>query len=810
MALAKSLFQQNRRHPLERLHSSSSAQDLTCEYASASPVVCLAAHESGVCALVAKQTIELLSLDSTQLTPLGTCKANQYIPTRAKWQPRGAKLAVADSSGSFHLYTMHPPARLLYSRSCANTGRALRSLSFCNEQPQLLLTAGSDGSTKLWDLRTPLKQAMHTFARAQDVARECAFQPRSELVFATIYDSGVVQRWDIRARAPDVRLNAHQQGLSLTWHPTRNVLASGGRDRLAHVWNMDRPSEKPEYSVQTPSTVSQLHWLPACDPSELHVGSHDEASLLRARLVCAGRPGGVGVLRQTYSVYELGHPYVPLYTVETHTGTVTDLAVVGPHLVVSAGADSRVVQTDLRYEPLVQQNLAPAVVAWPSWDTPAVSVTDKVADEPLRRQSSPGILGGGSGASSVSGTLPMGITPRRTPLMRNSVSPVSLSSSPTASTSYGSPSTPSFLAPPAPSRRHSAFGSSALPTLASQIPDAVTTERYVAEIELPLGNESVDATFSQTLLFTRKPAQSFPDACRQNAETMLQLEQFKLAEMWQMLRVAISDSEARFLERLPNTHERQLARQWFAGEGDCEEPVLVEEELALFDDEEVADDDADWLPSMSTRRARRSTCATTSSTRTRLHFVESDAFRGVKTKYRDFVHGATLPWDLLPLLRAFLCRVVSTGSYITATALLTMFRHLPFLYERINAREIMHGGVLALQRNSAWVSATSVLKLLPLIKEIHWGLELPPPPDLVCHRCLHSLRENAASSQETVQLWYCARCRAALDGCSLCMRVIRGLCRVILECGHRVHLHCWDAWKLEGIGECPSGCGQRI
>ena len=328
--LGKTLYPGSR-NPSRRQDSfvaPSTSTNFTCEYQSANPLVCMAAHpDEPLVALVSKQQLELVqlrvaledSISVAKLNKLSKLKSKSVMPTRARWQSRKSpnpKLAIADSGGVFNVYETQNGALTLVGSSCG-AGRAMKSLSFNTEQPNLLITAASDGSARLWDLRTALKLPLQTFTRARDVAREIEFQPESDSKFAVIYDSGVVQRWDLRQRSSaDVKLNAHQQGLSLAWHPSLNYLATGGRDNLVQVWNMSLVSEQPEMGVQTPSTVSQLFW---------QSGVTD--SLQTSRVVCVGRPIESNAMRSTYSVYELDKPYVPLYTVESHTDAVTDIVV---------------------------------------------------------------------------------------------------------------------------------------------------------------------------------------------------------------------------------------------------------------------------------------------------------------------------------------------------------------------------------------------------------------------------------------------------------------------------------------------------
>jgi len=74
--------------------------------------------------------------------------------------------------------------------------------------------------------------------------------------------------WDIRSpKTWECQYLAHNgPALCVDWHREhRHWLASGGRDKLVHVWDMSHSSKLITlYTVQTIAGVAKLRWRPTC------------------------------------------------------------------------------------------------------------------------------------------------------------------------------------------------------------------------------------------------------------------------------------------------------------------------------------------------------------------------------------------------------------------------------------------------------------------------------------------------------------------------------------------------------------------
>ena len=169
--------------------------------------------------------------------------------------------------------------------------------------PACFLSAGQDGKLMLWNMNSQ-EPGLVMEGRA-DGARDVQFALGNENVFASSFDNGSVQTWDVRnPRAPVLRIAAHQRNaLSIDWHPVfHNLLVSGGSDKQIRVWNTDSP-QTPLYKVQAPEPLSRVKWRPGYDYQLCSVShSHDN----------------------NLYIWHIAEPYLPQFVFRGHTSLVTD------------------------------------------------------------------------------------------------------------------------------------------------------------------------------------------------------------------------------------------------------------------------------------------------------------------------------------------------------------------------------------------------------------------------------------------------------------------------------------------------------
>ncbi|KAF9203163.1 WD repeat-containing protein 24 [Haplosporangium sp. Z 27] len=143
----------------------------------------------------------------------------------------------------------------------------------------------------------------------KDSVREVQFNPVSLNDFVAGYESGNIQRWDIRSLSiSEKKFMAHAGNVSsLEYHPNGRFLASsgGGRDKSIKIWDMEDENEKRKeiHIISTIQYASKIHWRPN-KPYQLAASFKDEV---------------------TVQIFDVRRPFVPLHVLTQHDRDATCL-----------------------------------------------------------------------------------------------------------------------------------------------------------------------------------------------------------------------------------------------------------------------------------------------------------------------------------------------------------------------------------------------------------------------------------------------------------------------------------------------------
>uniref|UniRef100_A0A8C9IYG6 GATOR2 complex protein WDR24 n=1 Tax=Panthera tigris altaica TaxID=74533 RepID=A0A8C9IYG6_PANTA len=159
--------------------------------------------------------------------------------------------------------------------------------------------------------------------------RDVQFSIRDYFTFASTFENGNVQLWDIRRPDRCERMFTAHNGpvFCCDWHPEdRGWLATGGRDKMVKVWDMTTHRAKEVHCVQTIASVARVKWRPEC----------------RHHLATCSM-----MVDHNIYVWDVRRPFVPAAMFEEHRDVTTGIAWRHPHdpsFLLSGSKDSTLCQ----------------------------------------------------------------------------------------------------------------------------------------------------------------------------------------------------------------------------------------------------------------------------------------------------------------------------------------------------------------------------------------------------------------------------------------------------------------------------------
>lgn len=241
----------------------------------------------------------------------------------------------ADSTTSKASYQLHE-----YNTS-------INSLGLNPHATHMLLSGNSAGVAKTWDMRSSNKKPLAQFVKNGDICRELKVSPFDSTKFAMIYDSGVVQRWDIRNPSqPERRMNAHaQRGLTLDWHDEFDYIVTGGRDKQIQMWNMaaGEQGRVPDHVINTPNGVHKVRW-------------QQQAFNPKSILDCDIASSSMDLYDYRVHIWSPRRKYIPRIVIEDHEARLTEVQWKSGTQLWTAARDNKFIQRDISYEePVISQ-----------------------------------------------------------------------------------------------------------------------------------------------------------------------------------------------------------------------------------------------------------------------------------------------------------------------------------------------------------------------------------------------------------------------------------------------------------------------
>ncbi|CAJ0892174.1 1588_t:CDS:10, partial [Entrophospora sp. SA101] len=264
-----------------------------------------------------------------------------------------SKIATAASNGSIVIWDIEN-GRSKIDQKIDDHKRAVNRICFSPLQGSSLLSASQDCTMKLWDLRD-LERAMNTFQGRCEGVRDVQFNSMNQYEFAAAFDNGTIQKWDIRKPVVHLRkYNAHIGSvLSIDWSFDGRIIASGGRDKIIRIWDMNSESRKPKDTIYTMSGISYIRWRPNY-PNEIASCS----SLTDVRVF----------------VWNVKRPYIASCFFETHEEVPTGILWHDPDVLWSCSKDKYFIQQYIKGSRRPLDLLSKCGIGWSVYDQLAFTV----------------------------------------------------------------------------------------------------------------------------------------------------------------------------------------------------------------------------------------------------------------------------------------------------------------------------------------------------------------------------------------------------------------------------------------------------
>lgn len=191
--------------------------------------------------LAGRQGLLIVDLESPFGAPRSLPYFSRWEVSETQWNPHASRdtwIATTCNHKALIWNLLQPK---LHSVEFVLTGhqRAISDLNWSNMHPEILGTASLDTSIKLWDLRVPSHQPIHTFMNWNLAVSQIDFHHSNEFLFATGQESEL-RIWDIRRGSHPVHIvAAHDRKIAnICWNNTSSSeILTCSYDRTIKFWD---------------------------------------------------------------------------------------------------------------------------------------------------------------------------------------------------------------------------------------------------------------------------------------------------------------------------------------------------------------------------------------------------------------------------------------------------------------------------------------------------------------------------------------------------------------------------------------------
>lgn len=334
----------------ERVKFQTSSEILACDRAWETP---------NLVSIATPRNLQLLKVSTTEITletelsmkPTGRIKIGTISDLAFGHQQYGRYLAASTITGSIHLYNLDRGTRM--KTTLTGHQRAVNSINFNHLSPHLLASGSQDGKILIWDLKASNSKPSMILNCNAEAVRCVTFSPKKNNIIAAVFDSGVVEKWDLRKNNTwERKMNAHTgPALSVHWHPELDYIVTGGRDKQLQVWNLGpgNESREPCHVINTSGPISKAKWCKG----------RGNNSILNTDIAISFYNDDSCV-----QIWNLNRKYIPKSIIDGHNAPITQIIWRTPKNLISCSKDKTLIQYDVTKEQNFIDNFPSNTFTW--------------------------------------------------------------------------------------------------------------------------------------------------------------------------------------------------------------------------------------------------------------------------------------------------------------------------------------------------------------------------------------------------------------------------------------------------------------
>ncbi|KAL9601809.1 MAG: hypothetical protein Q9219_002299 [cf. Caloplaca sp. 3 TL-2023] len=290
---------------------------------------------------------------------------DQLAATDVKWShgKYDTTIATAAANGQIVIYDINRPGVEL--ARLHEHSRQVHRIVFNPFQGALLLSGSQDATIRLWDLRALARdesvmtcRSVHKYPGNNEGIRDLRWSPTEGVEFAAGTDNGVIQRWELqKPNVPLLKLNAHEKTCySIDWHPDGKHLASGGADKNIKIWDFSSTDRRMKscWQLRAPKPIFHVRWrAPIWKSGEAAPGHWNSTQLATSYDIQDPR----------IHVWDLRRPSVPSKELDRFESTTTAMLWQSANLLWSVDIAGNFFQTNINLLDRPSKKRSPGTVA---------------------------------------------------------------------------------------------------------------------------------------------------------------------------------------------------------------------------------------------------------------------------------------------------------------------------------------------------------------------------------------------------------------------------------------------------------------